>query len=140
METLSFTGSILKLLQSFLSSRYQRVTINGQTSDWLPILAGVPQGSILGPLLFLIYINDLPDSLESLAKLFADDTSLFSKVYDSNLSARQLSNDLKKITVWAHKWKMIFSSDISKQAQEVVFSRKTDKVDRMPLTFNTTYQ
>ena len=140
METLSFTGSILKLLQSFLSSRYQRVTINGQTSDWLPILAGVPQGSILGPLLFLIYINDLPDSLESLAKLFADDTSLFSKVYDSNLSARQLSNDLKKITVWAHKWKMIFSPDISKQAQEVVFSRKTDKVDRMPLTFNTTYQ
>ena len=84
----------------------------------------------------MIYINDLPDGLESLAKLFADDTSLFSKVYDSNLSARQLSNDLQKITVWAHKWKMIFNPDISKQAQEVVFSRKTDKVNHMPLTFN----
>ena len=111
METLSFTGSILKLLQSFLSSRYQRVTINGQTSDWLPILAGVPQGSILGPLLFLIYINDLPDGLESLAKLFADDTFLFSKVYGSNLSARQLSINLQKITVWVHKLKMIFNPD-----------------------------
>ena len=96
METMGFTGSILKLLQSFLSNRYHRVTINGQTSDWLPILAGVPQGSILGPLLFLIYINDLPDGLESLAKLFADDTFLFSKVYGSNLSARQLSNNLQK--------------------------------------------
>ena len=72
---------ILKLLQSFLSNRYQRVTINGQTSDWLPMLAGVPQGSILGMLLFLLYINNLPDSLESLLKLFTDDTSLFSKIY-----------------------------------------------------------
>ena len=99
-------------------------------------MAGVPQGSILGPFLFLIYIIDLPDDLESLTKLFADGTSLFSKVYDSNLSTRQLSNDLQKMTVWAHKWKMIFNPDISKQAQEVVFSRKTDKVNHMPLTFN----
>ena len=68
--------------------------------------------------------------------MFADDKSLFFKVYDSNLSARQLSNDLQKITVWAHKWKMIFSPDISKQAQEVVFSRKTDKVNQMPATFD----
>ena len=111
MEAMGFTGSILRLLQSFLSNRYQRVTINGQTSDWLPILAGVPQGSILGPLLFLIYINYLPDGLESLAKLFADDTFLFSKVYGSNLSARQLSINLQKITVWVHKLKMIFNPD-----------------------------
>ena len=84
-----------------------------------PILAAVPQGSILGPLLFLIYVNDLPDGLESLAKLFADNTSLFSKVYDSNLSTRQLSNDFQKITVWAHERKIIFNPDISKRAQEV---------------------
>ena len=126
METMGFIGSILKLHQSFVSNRYERVTINSWTLDWLPILAGVPQGSILGLLLFLIYINNLPDGLEPLAKLFADDTFLFSKVYDSNLSARQLSNDLQKINVWAHKCKMIFNPDISKQVQEVVFSRKTD--------------
>ena len=128
---MGFTGSILRLFQNFLRNRYQRVTINGQTSDWLLILAGVPQGFILGPLLFLIYINDLADSLESLAKLFADSISLFSIVYDNKVSARQLSNDLQKITVWAHKWKMIFNPDISKQAQEVVFSRKTDKVNHV---------
>ena len=93
---MSFTGSILRLFQSFLSNWYQTLTISGQTQDWLPILAGVSQGSILGPLLFLVYINDLPDGLESLAKLFADDITLFSKVYDSNVSARQLSNDLRK--------------------------------------------
>ena len=92
-------SSILRFFQSFLRNRYQRVISNGQTSDWLPILPGVPQGSILGPLLILIYINDLPDGLESLVKLFADNIFLFSKVYDSNVSARQLSNDLQKITV-----------------------------------------
>ena len=72
METMGFTDSILRLLQSFLSNRYQRVTVNGQTSDWLHILAGVPQGPVLGPLLFLIYINYLPDSIESLVKLPPD--------------------------------------------------------------------
>ena len=92
-------SSSLRFFQSFLRNRYQRVISNGQTSDWLPILPGVPQGSILGPLLILIYINDLPDGLESLVKLFADNIFLFSKVYDSNVSARQLSNDLQKITV-----------------------------------------
>ena len=97
-QTMGFPDSIFKLLQSFISNRHQRVTINGKTSDWLPILAGVPQGPILGPILFLIYINDLPDGLESLAKLFAD-ISLFSKVYDSNLYARALRNDFQKITM-----------------------------------------
>ena len=60
------------------------------------MLAGVPQGSILVPLLFLIYINDLPEGLQSSVKLFADDTSLFSTVYDGNMSADQLDKDLKK--------------------------------------------
>ena len=114
MDTMGFTCNLLRLLQSFLSNRSPSVTINDQTSGCLPILAGVPQGSNFGPLLFLIYITDLPDGLESLAKLFADDTSLFSEVYDSNLSARQLSNNIKKITVWAHKWTMIFNPDIYK--------------------------
>ena len=98
METMGFTGHILGLLQSFLSNRYQRVTINGQTTDWLPRLASVPQQSILGPLLFLIYIDDLPDSLELLAKLFAENISLFSKVYNPNLPTTQLNNNLQKIS------------------------------------------
>ena len=82
----------------FLSNRFQRVVLNDQCSSWPSVLAGVPRGSILGPLLFLIYINDLPENLQSTVKLFADDTSLFSTVYDPNISASQLENDLKKIS------------------------------------------
>ena len=79
------------------------MVLNGQCSNWSSVLAGVPQGSILGPLLFLICINDLPDGLESSVKLFADDTSLFSTIYDPNISADQLDKDLKKISDWAYK-------------------------------------
>ena len=97
------------------------LVLNGQHSKWAPVLAGVPQGSILGPLLFLIYINDLPDNLESLAKLFADDTSLFSTVRDPAKCTKVLNDHLLKVSNWAFKWKMIFNPDITKQAQEVIF-------------------
>ena len=96
LEHIGILGNLLILLKSFLNNRFQRVVLNGQCSNWSSVLAGVPQGSILGPLLFLIYINDLPDNLESSVKLFADDTSLFSTVYDPNMSADQLDKDLKK--------------------------------------------
>ena len=113
------------------------MVLNGQCSSWSSVLAGVPQGSILGSLLFLIYINDLHDDLESSVKLFADDTSLFSTVYDPNMSAHQLDKDLKKISDWAYNWKMILNPDLSKQAQEVIFSRKTNKISHPTTTFNT---
>ena len=80
----------LKVYYRFLNDRHQRVVINGQHSDWAPILAAVPQGSILRPLIFLIYINDLPDNLNSLVKLFTDDTSLHSMVHDPTLSGKIL--------------------------------------------------
>ena len=71
--------------------------LNGQSSQWLILKAGVPPGYILGPILFLIYIIDTSDGLKSNVKLFADDTSLFSIVSDENLSSRTLNNDLAKI-------------------------------------------
>ena len=92
-------GNMLKVLSSFLNNRYQRGVLNGQSSEWIEIKAGVPQGSILGPLLFLIYINDISNNLESDVKLFADDTSLFSIVFDLNRSAQTLNNDLAKINL-----------------------------------------
>ena len=88
---------------------------------------GVPQGSVLGPFLFLIYINDLSDNLISNAKLFADDTSLFSVVHDVNTSAKELNDDLKKVNDWAFQWKMSFNPDPSKQHPEVIFSRKSKR-------------
>ena len=98
------------------------------------MLAGVPWGSILGPLPFLIYINDLPEGLESSVKLLADNTSLFSTVYDPNMSADQLDKYLQKNSEWAYKWRMIFHPDLSKQAQEVIFSRKTNKTNHPTIT------
>ena len=136
LETIGISGNLLNLFESFLSDRQQRVVLNGQHSKWAPVLAGVPQGSILGPLLFLIYINDLPNNLESLAKLFADDTSLFSTVYDPHKSAKLLNDDLLKISDWAYKWKMLFNPDVTKQAQEVIFSHKSKKVDHPVVYFN----
>ena len=86
--------------------------------------AGVPQGFILGPLLFLVYINDLTENLNSNPKLFAEDTSLFSIVTDEALLNYYLNDDLKKINDWAYKWKMSFNPDSTKPTHEVFFSRK----------------
>ena len=129
------SGNLLNLLSNFLRNRKQRVVLNGQTSSWADVNAGVPQGSILGPLLFLIYINDLADGLSSNAKLFADDTSLFSVVHNANTTAKELNNDLVKISRWAYQWKMSFNPDPSKQAQEVIFIKKK-KQYHPPLVFN----
>ena len=130
-----FTGNLLALLTDFLSNRKQRVVLNGQHSSWADIKAGVPQGSILGPLLFLVYINDLTENLHSNPKLFADDTSLFSIVADEALSNSYLNDDLKKINDWAYKWKMSFNPDSTKPAHEVVFSRKKN-IHYPPILFN----
>ena len=130
------SGNLLKLLRDFLYCRKQRVVLNGQNSSWENVNAGVPQGSILGPLLFLIYINDLSNGVSSNCKLFADDTSLFSVVNDIKSSAATLRNDLSVISNWAFQWKMIFNPDLTKQAQEVIFSRKTKKLLHRCISFN----
>ena len=92
------SGPLLALIESYLLNRNQRIVLNGKCSEWFSITAGVPQGSVLGPLFFLVFINDLVDDLSSDAKLFADDTSLFTIVYDENIAVEQLNNDLKIIS------------------------------------------
>ena len=129
-------GDLLDTLNNFLKERKQRVVLNGQYSTWANVEAGVPQGSILGPLLFLVYINDLPENLVSNPKLFADDTSHFSVIRNKHLSAQNLNEDLNKINHWAFQWKMSFNPDSSKQAQEVIFSRKLQISIYPPLHFN----
>ena len=86
-------------------------------STWTSVNAVVPQGSISGPFLFLIHINDISDKFSSNVKLFADDTSLFSVIHD-----------IHEISDWAFQWKMVFSPDASKQAQEIIFSWKIKKL------------
>ena len=136
LEKNGVSGNLFQLIKSFLSGRFQRVLLNGQTSDWETIQAGVPQGSILGPLFFLIYINDLTDNLNSNVKLFADDTSLFSEICDPLETANVLNNDLRKIREWAEQWKMVFNPDPTKQAQEVIFSRKSHSTKHSDLYFD----
>ena len=91
-------GKLLSLLKNDPENREQRVVLNGQTSEWRKIMSGITKGSVLGPLLFLIYINDLPDAIDSLCKIFVNDTSLFSKVYDIHKSASNHNDDLEKIS------------------------------------------
>ena len=92
------SDNLLNLLSNLLRKRNRRVVLNEETSSWADVNAGVPQGSILGPLLFLIYINNLANGFSSNAKLFADDTSLFSVVHNPNTTAKDLNNDLVKIS------------------------------------------
>ena len=110
--------------------------LNGQVSAWTSVNAGVPEGSILGPLLFLIYINDLSNNLLSNVKLFADKTSLFSVTHDVKVSAKELNDDRRKISNWAFQWKMSFNPDVNKQAQKVIFSQKIKSNLHPPLVFN----
>ena len=123
-------------MTDFLDNRTQRVILNGQYSSRAKVEAGAPQGSILGPLLFLIYINNLSDNLASNPKLFADDTLLFSVVKNVDASNIDLNNDLKKIGEWAFQWKMSFNPDPNKQAQELIFSRKVQTTNHPSLFFN----
>ena len=114
----------MELIRNYLNGRYQRVILNGKSSSWKEITAGVPEGSVLGPLFFLIYINNLCDDLSCDVKLFANDTSLFTMVFNENISAQNLNSNLRKIQEWAFQWKMEFNSDPLKQAVQIIFSIK----------------
>ena len=127
---------MLEIITDFLSNRFQRTTINGKSSEWKHIDAGVPQGSVLGPLLFLLYINDLLDGMKSDARIFADDTSLFVVVDDPQTSFEILSHDLKLVETWAKQWRMSFNPDPAKPPIEIVFSTKTNPFLHPPLTSN----
>ena len=107
LESLGVGGSLLKWFESYLSNRKQRVVVDGQISSWCTIEAGVPQGSVLGPLLFLIYINDNTMNIhsdKSNCLLHADDTSLFDIVESPNASADKLNHDLEEMHSWAKTW------------------------------------
>ena len=110
VEALGVHGQVLTWISDFLTGRRQRVSVNGSLSEWSSVLSGVPQGSVLGPILFVMFINDLPQAVSSLCKMYADDT----KVYKPITSAEDgltLQEDLDRLVDWADRWQLRFNAD-----------------------------
>ena len=124
LKSAGVTDEMYKWFANYLTNRRQCVTLPGGKSDWSFIHAGVPQGSILGPLMFLIYINDIVLDIQSNINLFADDTSLFIIVEDANTSRQILQSDIDSISQWANKWLVTFNPT---KSEALTFSRKLNK-------------
>ena len=101
-------GSTHKWITPWLSGRFQKVVLDGQASDPVPVLSGVPQGSVLGPVLFLIFINDLPENIRSSVRLFADDCVLYRNI-ESPMDCQFLQDDLNSLAQWETDWQMKFN-------------------------------
>jgi ribonucleases P/MRP protein subunit RPP40 len=110
MKANKINPSIIKWVKNWLTGRKQRVVVRGTRSNWLPVASGVPQGSVLGPILFLIYINDLENGIGSKVLKFADDTKIFKSI-KSSADSKDLQNDLNKISSWSKKWQMPFNAN-----------------------------
>ena len=109
MRQAGISNPLLRWFESYLSNRFQRVVLEGSVSDYRGISAGVPQGSILGPIMFLVYINDIVENINSCIRLFADDTSLYLIVDDPGASADPMNSDLEKIHTWSQNWLASFN-------------------------------
>ena len=99
---------MINWIEKWLIDRRQRVVVDGEVSNWKSVLSGVPQGSVLGPILFLIYINDLDDDITSKMLKFADDTKVFRKI-KSDADRQHLQDDLNKLIEWSEKCQMLFN-------------------------------
>lgn len=123
MQCIGISGKRLEILKSYLTERKQRVVLNGHKSEIKTLQAGVPQGSVLGPLLFLIFINDISEDLSSESFLFADDTSLFEHIVNNNIqiAAQKINCDLEIINKWAKRWLLIINPS---KTVVMLFSRK----------------
>ena len=115
-------GTTLKWIQDFIIGRTQQVLLDGIHSSTCDVDSGVPQGTVLGPLLFLIFINDLHEYVTSNARLFADDCLLYRVI--NNNDQHQLQNDLQQLEIWEKKWQMQLNAD---------------KCFTIHLTYTTTY-
>ncbi len=107
LRSYQFNPQITSWIESFLSNRSQQVVINNSKSSWMDVTSGIPQGSVLGPLLFVIFINDLPDSVKSDVFLFADDTKIYKTIENADDQA-SLQTDLDKLKEWSDKWLLKF--------------------------------
>ena len=110
IKSYGIKGNVLNWITDFLAERKQRVCVNGKLSEWKNVTSGVTQGSVLGPLLFVIYINDLEDSVNCGVKLYADDTKIFA-VVNSDLESENFQKQIDSLTRWSETWKLHFHPD-----------------------------
>ena len=108
LESYGISGRLKRWIASFLQDRRQRVVVRGSYSPWTPVTSGVPQGSVLGPLLFIMYINDLPEAISCSAKIFADDTKIYCRVSQDSGCA-EIQRDLEAVASWSNKWQLPFN-------------------------------
>ena len=135
LSSYGIQGHLHSWLADFLSCRSQRVALNGVLSSPLPVQAGVPQGSVLGPVLFLVFINDLSDSLENPLYLSVDDSTLCRTIChpsDQQAAASLLSADLDKITNWSNTWNMSLNPD---KSHTLTMSLRKDHLENPPIHF-----
>ena len=134
LKSYGISGQIFGLISPFLSNRRLRVVLDGKSSQQYPVNAGFPQGSILGPTLFLLYINDLPDDVICNIVIYANDTTLYSKcdqasdLWQQLELASELESDLRDTVDWGRKWLVDFNAG---KTQLVSFdrSKSTDAID-----------
>ena len=107
LKSYGITGELYKWIEDFLVGRTQKVRVGDTVSDTSEVTSGIPQGSILGPILFTIFINDLPEGLKNICKIFADDT----KVYGSSKESKSIQEDIDKLQEWSLKWNLYFNVD-----------------------------
>jgi len=105
IKSYGINGKLYDWIKDFLTQRTQKVRVNNQLSKETVVNSGIPQGSILGPILFTIFINDLPEGLKSICKIFADDT----KIYDNSDNSKNIQTDILHLQSWSEKWKLYFN-------------------------------
>ena len=117
LKSIGVGGSVLSLCREFLSNRRQRVVVDGAISEWIPIVSGMPQGSVLGPLLFILYASEMFELVENILYPYADDSTLLAvirKPADSPAVAASLDRDLAKIQEWYNHWSIILNPNKTK--------------------------
>ena len=130
LEAVGIRGNLALWFQNYLQNRKQAVVIKGKKSEYKTVPSGVPQESVLSPLLFLIYIKDITKNIESVIKLFANDTSVSPALKDPDRRAAILNSDLEKINSWAKRWKVSFNEEKTE-----LLTFKKDNLPVYPLSF-----
>ena len=124
IKSFRIKGKLFNWIIDYLTNRKQRVFLDGKYSKWSEVKAGVPQGSILGPIFFLIYINDLTENIKSNIRLFADDTMIYAEVDDPKITSDLLNSDLERINNWSKRWLVNFSPE---KTRTLTFSTRRTK-------------